>query len=269
MEDKKLETFYASWSNKSTAEIEYDIEASLRKAEVIASGLPHDITQNIHSVLDVGCGYGALLHYFQKRLGIIQGVGVDFSAFAIEIASQRFEGDALKFHRLDTLDVAENSLLLKRLIPEGVDCILLVDVLEHVPDCIALISSLAKFTKHFIIKLPVESSLIDNYVLPKEYPSSVHSNGHLREFDANNVYYFIRQLGLTPLFETLYVYHPSDAFPPCPASATFKQRIVRGLIIGFKRTAAWLLPKKIFLRWVGGGGYFCIATFEQAHILNP
>lgn len=269
MEDKKLENFYESWSSKSAAEIEYDIEASIRKAEVIASSLPHDITQNIRSVLDFGCGYGALLHHFQSRLGVSKGVGVDFSASAIEIANKKFEGDTLKFYKLETLDIAENAKYLDSILPEGADCVLLIDLLEHVPDCKTLVSSLAKFTKYFIIKLPVESSFVDNYVLPKEYPSSVHSNGHLREFDANNVHYFIRQLGLTPLYETLYVYHPRDAFPPCPANATFKQRVVRGIIIAFKRMASWLLPRKLFLRLVGGGGYFCIATFDQSHILNP
>lgn len=269
MEDKKLENFYASWSSKSSAEVKYDIEASIRKAEVIASGLPQGVTQHIHSILDFGCGYGALLHRMQDRLGISKGVGVDFSASAIEIAKQEFEGDALEFHKLGTLDIAENALYLKSILPEGVDGVLLIDLLEHVPDCKTLVSSLAKLAKYFIIKLPVESSFVDNYILPKEYPSSVHSNGHLREFDANNVHYFIRQLGLTPLYETLYVYHPRDAFPPCPANATLKQRVVRGLIIGFKRMASWLLPRKLFLRLVGGGGYFCIATFDSSHILNP
>ena len=269
MEDEKLENFYEAWSSKSTAEVDYDIEASIRKVEVIASSLPQDISRNIHSILDFGCGYGAFLQHFQEKLGISRGIGVDFSASAIKIASQKFEGDALKFYKLETLDIAENVAYLDSIIPEGVDCILLVDLLEHVPDCRTLVSSLAKFTKYFIIKLPVESSFFDNYILPKEYPSSLHSNGHLREFDAHNVYYFIRQLGLTPLYETLYVYHPDDAFPPCPVNCTIKQRAVRGLIVGFKCVASWLLPKKLFLRLVGGGGYFCIATFDRSHVLNP
>jgi ubiquinone/menaquinone biosynthesis C-methylase UbiE len=269
MADTKLQNFYEAWSSKSADEIDHDIEGSVRKAEVIASALPPEIARNIRSILDFGCGYGAFLQHFQSRLGISKGLGVDFSESAIKIANEKFKSESLRFFRLETLDTAENVKFLDSIAPEGVDAVSLIDLLEHVPDCKTLVSSLAKFTKYFIIKLPVESSLFDNYVLPKEYPSSVHSNGHLREFDANNVYYFIRQIGLTPLYETLYVYHPRDAFPPCPATATFKQRVVRGLIVAFKRTASWLLPKKFFLRLVGGGGYFCIATFEQSHILNP
>lgn len=269
MEDKKLEEFYEVWSSKSAAEIEYDIEASRRKAAVITASLPREITSEIHSVLDFGCGYGALLSQFKGALGIEKGIGVDFSASAITIAKERFESEALKFHKLETLDIAQNVTYLNSLLPEGADCVLLIDLLEHVPDCKTLVASLGTIAKYFVIKLPVESSVFDNYVLPKEYPSPVHSNGHLREFDANNVYYFIRQLGLTPLYESLYVYHPDDAFPPAPEGATFKQRAVRMLIKGFKRAASWLLPRKIYLRLIGGGGYFCIATFDQSHVLNP
>lgn len=269
MEHNNLEQFYESWSGKSTAEIDYDIEASMRKADKIASSLPEEITRNIHTILDFGCGYGALLHRLRNNLNISSGIGVDFSAAAIEIAHHKYEENGLKFHKLATLDTAENESYLRSIAPQGVDCTLLVDLLEHVPDCKTLVASLAKLTKYFIIKLPVESSVFDNYVLPKEYPSSIHSNGHLREFDANNVHYFIRQIGLTPLHETLYIYHPRDAFPPCPANASLKQRAVRRGIIAFKRTASWLLPKKIFLRLVGGGGYICIATFDPSHVLNP
>lgn len=37
MNDTKLEKFYEAWSSKAPAEIEYDIEASIRKADVVAS----------------------------------------------------------------------------------------------------------------------------------------------------------------------------------------------------------------------------------------
>jgi hypothetical protein len=175
----------------------------------------------------------------------------------------------LQFYRLDSLDIDENLDVMRAIAGGRVGCILLIDLLEHVPDCKELVAGLAEFTRYFIVKLPVESSAMDNYVLPKEYPSSVHSNGHLREFDANDVHYFIRQLGLTPLFETLYVYHAMDVFPPLPLGCSFKQRLMRRLLRIFKAVAVKVLPKKIYLRWVGGGGYFCLATFDRSHILNP
>jgi SAM-dependent methyltransferase len=271
MEHGKLEQFYESWSAKPLEDIEYDIAAAVRKADVLASHIPADLLQSVHSVLDFGCGYGGLLRRFRDVLSptVRSAAGVDFSASAIELARRKFEDGSLRYHRLPGLDIDANSDLLRSIIPDGVDCILLVDLLEHVPDCIKLVSSLANFTKFFIVKLPVESSIFDNYCLTKEYPSSLHSNGHLREFDANDVHYFIRKLGLTPRFEALYVYHPDDIFPPLPRGCTFPRKMKRLILRTFKGVAAFLLPKKLFLRWVGGGGYICFASFDPAHVLNP
>lgn len=270
MEAKKLEGFYEGWSNKPPGAIDYDIEASVRKADVIISHIPAGLLANIRSVLDFGCGYGALLHRFQAQLvsTVDVAVGVDFSSAAIEIARQKFQQKTLKYSKLPSLDISENLVFFRETIPDGIDCILLVDLLEHIPDCKELITALAQFTRFFIVKLPIESSIFDNYVLPKEYPSFIHSNGHLREFDANNVHYFIRQLGLTPLYETLYIYHFDDSFPPQPVGCNIKQKVVRWMLRGFKIAAAKILPKKIFLRLIGGGGYLCLATFDRAHIVN-
>jgi SAM-dependent methyltransferase len=271
MEKKNLETFYEAWSKKSHEALNYDIEAAIRKADAIVDHIPADLLKNIHSILDFGCGYGALLHRLTNRLKgtLTSTLGVDFSSLSIEVAQKQFEHENLEFHKLPQLDIAENIQFLSSISQAKFDCILLIDLLEHIPDSKALVSSLAPFTRFFILKLPVESSLVDNYLLPKEYPSSIHSNGHLREFDANNVHYYVRQLGLTPLSETLYIYHPDDAFPPLPAGLSIRHRIVRWIIRKSKVVASRLLPKKIFLRCVGGGGYICLATFDKDHLLTP
>lgn len=271
MKQVELEKFYESWSNKPTQEIEHDIKSSIRKADVITSKIPYSYLKNIKSVLDFGCGYGTLLKQLQERLtnSIDLAMGVDFSKAAIEVANDRSSNNILKYYKLPYLDVTENIDFLHSIAPDGVDAILLIDLLEHVPDCEKLITTLSEFTKFFVIKLPIESSIFDNYLLPKEYPSSVHSNGHLREFDVNNVYYFIRKLGLTPLHELVYIYHFDDSFPPLTSDASLKQKVIRWFIRIFKMFSSKLLPKKIFLRWVGGGGYVCIASFNKQHILTP
>lgn len=265
----ELEKFYGAWSSKTSEEVEYDIAASMRKADVIANVFPRDVLPTIHTLLDFGCGYGGAASRLQANLNIPRVVGIDFSESAIAIANMKFGGSSLEFHGLETLDLAESLRLLESLVPDGVDCILLADVLEHVPDCHALVSGLAKFTKYFLVKLPVESSVFDNYVMPKEYPGPMHSNGHLREFDANNVYYFIRQLGLAPISETLYIYHIDDTFPPLFRGQPLRRKVVRWLLKSFKWAAARVLPSKMFLRLVGGGGYVCLATFNKDYILAP
>jgi hypothetical protein len=147
--------------------------------------------------------------------------------------------------------------------------VLLVDLLEHVPNCKALLAGLSEFASYFVVKLPIESTLFDNYVLQKEYPSSVHSNGHLREFDANNVHYFIRGIGLTPIWESLYVYSYRDLVTLAPPDSSFRKKLIHVMLGYFRFAMSKLLPRKLFLRLVGGGGYICLATFDNAHALDP
>lgn len=265
---EKNEKFYEEWSNKTLEDTNYDIIAAIRKSKIIVSSIPKNITCNFNSILDFGCGYGAFVKNFQDALKIPNAIGVDFSSSAINIANQRFANDSLSFYRLQSLDISKNSNFLRSIIPQKVDCIFLIDLLEHVPNCKELISNLSKFTEYFIIKLPIESTVFDNYVLKKEYPGSTHSNGHLREFDANNVHYFIRHLGLTPVFESLYIYHLQDTFPPQFNVLSLRQKINRFFLINFKRLMILILPRKIFLRVIGGGGYFCLATYNEHDILT-
>lgn len=271
MEEANLENFYETWSGKGAAEIKYDIEASVRKADILAGQIPNRYLSTIRTVLDFGCGYGAVLRRFCENLqGSVElAIGVDYSQAAIDVACQGGSSAVLQYHKLPYLNISDNRDCLLSLVPKMVDAVLLIDLLEHVPNCKQLIAALSEFGRLFILKLPIESSVFDNYFLPKEYPSSVHSNGHLREFDANSVHYFVRSVGLTPLFETLYIYHPDDTFPPLPKSATGKQRVSRMLIKGLKSLLVILLPKKLYLRLVGGGGYICIATYSDGHVLNP
>jgi SAM-dependent methyltransferase len=267
----ELASFYAEWSSKSAESIDFDIRSAERKADKITSLMPPQLLDSLHSFVDFGCGYGALIRRLQQLRGdcIDSAIGLDFSEAAINVACARCDSQTIRYIKLPALDVRENATFLKEQVEGGVDAILLIDLLEHIPDCRALIAELAPLTRLFLIKLPVESSMFDNYLLPKEYPSSRHSNGHLREFDANNVHYFIRSLGLTPIFETLYRYDIEDSFPPIPLGTPLKRRLVRLMIRSLKILLSFLLPTKIFLRVVGGGGYFCLASYSEHHILNP
>jgi SAM-dependent methyltransferase len=267
----ELAGFYNEWSGKSVEAIDFDIRSAERKADAIVRLVPQQQLDSLHRLIDFGCGYGAVIRRLRKLRGdrIVSALGLDFSETAIDVACARSDSDAIRYKKLPALDVRDNSAFLHAQVDGVVDAILLIDLLEHVPDCHVLIAELAPLTRLFLIKLPVESSLFDNYFLPKEYPSTQHSNGHLREFDANNVHYFIRSLGLTPVFETLYRYDNEDSFPPMPPGTHFKRRFARLLIKSVKIILGWLLPTRIFLRIVGGGGYLCLASYNEQHVLNP
>jgi SAM-dependent methyltransferase len=268
--DGILERFYDLWSAKSEIEISEDIAAAKRKAIILASIVPDEIVANIKTMLDFGCGYGGVVGSLSKNWTLDWAVGVDYSETAIKVATHSFGSSNLSFYQLRSLTAASIITQLELYIPNGVDCIILADLLEHVPDCHELVKALSMFTKYFLIKLPVESSIVDNYVLPKEYPGSRHSNGHLREFNANDVHNFVRQLGLTPYTETLYAYSLEDALPPIPTEfLSAKRKIYRDVLWLMKLILKIMLPKKIYLRLVGGGGYACVATYDSRLILRP
>jgi len=266
-----LVDFYTIWSSKSDESIEFDVRSAERKADAIVRLLPQPLLNSLERLLDFGCGYGAVINRLKhlQKDRIRSAIGFDFSETAITVARKRCDYEVILYEKLPGLDVRANASFLRQHVKVEVDAILLIDLLEHVPDCFALIAELAPLTRMFLIKLPIESSVLDNYLFPKEYPGSLHSDGHLREFDVNNVHYFIRTLGLTPVFETIYLYDSKDSFPPLPKGTSLKGRVGRAIIRIVKTTLSRLLPAKISLRLVGGGGYICLASFSEQHTLKP
>lgn len=266
-----LEEFYQTWSDNPEHIVRYINEAAVRKIDAMLAGMPAVGEQAIATLIDFGCGYGKSLSYCAERLGAGKAYGFDFSEKAIEYAKHNFGSSSVQFAQLKTLDPEESARSIQSLIGgEKVDCVLLIDLLEHVPDCTRLIAELSKVAKFFLIKLPVEENVLNNYVLRKNYPSSVHNNGHLREFNANSVYYFVRALGLTPLAEGLYIYDERDSYPVTDTRRLgLLKRVAKRLLRLALRVFSVLLPRKIFIRLFGNGGYYCLATFKPEHVLRP
>ena len=264
-----LAEFYQSWSNKSAHVIDYINEAAVRKIDVILNGMPAVRSLKIKTMIDFGCGYGKTLQNCAERLNLEKAYGFDFSETAIDYAAGNFGSAKLEYHRLMSLDIDESLKFMKSITGGRIDCILLIDLLEHVPDCKNIMLKLSELTDLFIVKLPIEENLLNNYILRKEYPSTKQGNGHLREFNANTVYYFIRNIGLTPIAEGIHIYDFKDSYPPSPVKMTMRPFLTTNIIKLFRMTVALLLPKKIYIRLFGPGSYYCVATFSKDHILNP
>lgn len=264
-----LEEFYQSWSNKSKDMIEYDNGSAVRKIDVVLNRLPVVRDLKIKTMIDFGCGYGKALQNCTERLNLEKAYGFDFSEIAIDYAASNFESAKLEYHRLMSLDLDESIKFMKSITGGRIDCILLIDLLEHVPDCKNLMLKLSELTDLFIVKLPIEENIIDNYLGRKGYPSTKQGNGHLREFNANTVYYFIRNIGLTPIAEGLHIYDFRDSYPPLRVKLTFLKSLRRNAIKYFRMTVSLFVPKKIYIRLFGPGSYYCVAKFDKKHILNP
>ncbi len=265
----ELESFYERWQSERTDLIEFDNACAMRKIDAILRNVPDIASLKLKSAIDFGCGRGKALRHFFDNLKLEKAYGFDFSASAIEYASREFGSADVQFRRLATLDVDESIDSIRRVTGGKVDCVLLLDLLEHVADCKYLVSRLSELATHFVIKLPVESNIMENYLFRnKIYPSPRHYNGHLREFTANSVFYFIRELGLTPIAEGLYLYDPHDTAPRASSGSAW-QSLKHGAVCGARNILSTLLHKKLFIAICGPGGYYCVATFNKANVLNP
>jgi|WetSurMetagenome_2_1015567.scaffolds.fasta_scaffold00106_14 SAM-dependent methyltransferase len=267
--NRDLNEFYRAWSEKEPWLIAYEGEAACRKVDTILQGMPELRDLDIKSAVDFGCGYGKALHDFYNKLKLEKAYGFDVSENGVDYARRNYASSELQYHKLSGFDNYQNAQFIKSVVGSGVDVVLLIDLLEHIPDCNSLMLSLSSITKYFIVLLPIEENMINNYFVRKIYPSTRHYNGHLREFNVNSVYYFIRKLGLTPIAEGIHIYAFKDSYPPQPPAPISLRGIARKSLKYIRMILSRVLPEKIYIRLVGPGAYYCIATFNKDHILNP
>lgn len=121
------------------------------------------------TVVDVGCGTGANLGTLASDY---RCVGIDTSADAVRLASQRFP--AVEFiHGFAPGDCRDHLA--------DASLVLLTDVLEHVPDDFELLSELLAATRpgtYFLLTVPADESL---------WSSHDESFGHYRRYDAQRL----------------------------------------------------------------------------------
>jgi len=265
-----LENFYTEWSRKTPAEIEFDIKVSIEKSGAALSLLEDTNIGPVNSVLEVGCGFGRNLVEVMNRTGASYGLGCDFSEETIEYAKKHYENKSIRFFRNSSLDIESTVSQLRKIYDKPFDLVILFDTLEHIPGPKTFIRALSSVSRYFLIKLPLEDSILDNYLLPvrKRYPCSLHPDGHLREFHVNNVHQFVVSLGLTPLKYDLYEYSINTLFPGHIRPAHLKGKLFFEMLRMIKCAARYMLPRRVFLRIIGGGGFVCLAKWDPEFVLE-
>lgn len=135
--------------------------------------------EKITSILDAGCGSGYTSYFLSKKGYKL--IGADKSKKILALASKRYKNKNLKFLYID---------LNKNLPKKKFDCILLLDVLEHVKDDFNLLKNLKKILKKqgiLIIKVPAYPSLYgahDKYL------------GHYRRYSKKQLLDLVESVGL-------------------------------------------------------------------------
>ncbi len=267
---KNLNKFYTDWANRTDAKRDFEIQTCVEKSDAALHMLNTVDIGKIDSVLEVGCGFGRNVYEITNRTGAAYGLGCDVSEGAIRYALEHYGNGAVHYLRTTSLDTAQTISAIKLMYNKPFDLLILFDVLEHVPNSKKLIRDLAPLTKYFLIKLPLENSVFDSYVLSrrKVYPSAIHPDGHLREFHVNDVHQFVVSLGLVPLAYDFYCYKSSLLFHQIFKPTHIIGKVNFEILKLFKLLACLILPKRIFLRLIGGGGFVCIATWTEEAVLE-
>lgn len=265
-----MNSFYADWANKPAEEIDFEILTCVEKSNAAIRLLRTANIDTFDSVLEVGCGFGRNLYEIVNRTGASYGLGCDVSEGTIRYANEHYATESIHYIQTTTYDIASVVAHIKTIRERPFDVVILFDVLEHVPNPKTLVRDLAPLAKYFLIKLPLENSIFDNYLIARQklYPSARHPDGHLREFHVNNVCQFVVSLGLAPLAYDFYKYKHSLLFPKHIRPKHFARRLyfeTRKMIKFFSRL---ILAKRIFLRVVGGGGFVCVAMWSAESVLE-
>jgi SAM-dependent methyltransferase len=135
------------------------------------------------SVLDVGCGDGALLSELRRRRFAARLVGVEITAAAVEIARSRPEIDEVELFDGATLPFVDRSFEL------GV----LSHVLEHVTDPAALLREVARACRAVVVEVPLEANWSARRASRREHAREV---GHLQRLGRAQVRGIVAASGL-------------------------------------------------------------------------
>jgi SAM-dependent methyltransferase len=165
----------------------------------------------VTSVHDIGCGAGEILVQLQHQLGPAATLtGYDISPQAIGIAKQK-ENDRLRFFQADylTTDVQPPDLML------------LLDVIEHVPDFIGFLQALQERSQWVIFHVPLDICAIP-VIRASRFMLYMRENyGHL--------HYFTKEIALASIadagFTILDSFYTDDFTMPSMIPADLKKRV--------------------------------------------
>ncbi|HDH51347.1 MAG TPA: class I SAM-dependent methyltransferase [Nitrospirae bacterium] len=138
------------------------------------------------SVLDVGCGNGALTFDIGKAAKEV--VGIDFEEANIRAAMERHKRENIRYVCGDARTFNPDF---------KVDCIVLSNVLEHIEDRKEFLEMLKKISSRFLIRVPMFER---DWITPYKKESGVEWRldiTHRTEYTKDSFYEEIRQAGMT------------------------------------------------------------------------
>ena len=187
------------------------------------------LSDQITSILDVGCGTGGLLGAIVDDLpGVKRAKGIDLSEIAIDRAI-RTHGRGIEFS-VAQLDTDSDTY----------DLVVLSHVLEHVMDWDMFLANVSKASRSFVyINVPLDANLV-SVVRGTSLRDTYKKYGHVHFFDESFIVNYLTDVGFSVLAKD---YGEEFKFQ----SSTFRGRVAR-----IPRILFGMFHKKLAARLVGG-----------------
>jgi SAM-dependent methyltransferase len=139
-----------------------------------------------HTVVEIGCGDGAVLAELAQRGWILDGYELAENA----ASAARKRGVARKVETFDGEHLPAEA--------DAYDLAVLSHVLEHVPDPLPLLTEAARVARHVLIEVPLEDNRSGRRPAKKRSSEAI---GHLHAFNRADVLRLLEQAGLQPRAE--------------------------------------------------------------------
>ncbi len=225
----EYERDYASlnpgWHAEDADDKVADVLKSIRRAQL-----------QPRSIYEVGCGSGDVLARLHRALKTERAVGYDISRHAIGLASK---------HVAPGLDFVAEPVSAD---VEPFDLMLLIDVIEHVPDPVDQLVSLRDVAPVAILNIPLELCVL-KVLSANSLARGRRAMGHVHYFNENVARELLAEAG----------YAVSDAWFSPPGTSGAVKAPSRRALRAAQRTATRISPR-LAARTIGGSSLMVVAS---------
>lgn len=187
-----------------------------------------------HTVCEVGCGAGEILRQLSLKYEGANFTGYELSPQAFELCKQR-ENDRTKYLLGNVL---ESDAFF--------DCLLCIDVFEHVEDYMGFIRALKAKATYKVFHIPLDISILA--VLRATFLKDRTTIGHL--------HYFTRETALATVIDC--DYEIVDSFYTT-AFLELPQKTLKAKIVRFPRQLMFRISQHLAVRILGGCSLMVLA----------
>ncbi len=147
------------------------------------------------TVLDVGGGAGVILRELAKYIATKHGRTVRKYCLDLSPGMLAVQGE----NNIDAIKKLERDIAQTGLGDKEVDLVLMIDVLEHVPDPVQTLKEIRRISHFALLKVPLEDSLfyrvMDIVTGGKFRQRLIAQIGHINIYNRNNLLVLLEQYG--------------------------------------------------------------------------